>query len=223
MWAYGIYLFYEDIYTILVIICFLAMITSFIIYSINYFVQSPLLATIGDFFFQVMMLRDQILHFVILKIFREVYNAYVALFATSEGVSVLLEILFNMFASKAPDYRPQSLDEMCDYTMVRLEGIDEASAHQKRDILKALHAQVQEERVQDPGRPLKDLLDKKYPVSYLGRDHQVSFTEVASTSRPHGSAFCLDPQPAGMMGFFKRQTTTEQLLSSVQPAMAPGI
>lgn len=224
LWISALVLFFEYLNDILLIAAGLAGLVIFSIWLINGFVQSPVLATIADALWQIVALRRQILGYAGLQIFLEIYNNFcVALIGTFDAASVLLETLFNAFAFKAPECSPQSVEDMCDYTIVRLEGIDEASAQQKSDILKTLRALMQQEKRLTPERPFQDLLDRKYPVSYQGREHQVSFSEVASTSRPHYSAFHIDSPPVGMMGFFKRQTTTEQLLASVEPAMATGI
>ena len=223
LWISALVLFIEYLDDILVIAAGLAMLVIFSIWLINGFVQSPVLATIADALWRIVELRGQILGYACLQIVGEIYNSCVALIGTFDAASVLLETLFNAFAFKAPECSPQSVEDMCDYTIVRLEGIDEASAQQKSDILKTLRALMQQEKRLTPERPFQDLLDQEYRVSYQGREYQVSFSEVASTSRPHYSAFHIDSPPVGMMGFFKRQTTTEQLLASVEPAMATGI
>ena len=130
-------------------------------------------------------------------------------------------LLHTMLLTLLPQERPMgSLEEMCEYSIVRLDGLDEISAQQKGGILKTLYAQVLQEKDAFPVTPFKDLLNTKYPVTHQGIEHHVSFAEVAATPRSHGSAFHMGSPSVSMMGFFKQQPTTEQWLqSSVEPAI----
>ncbi|NDH69179.1 MAG: hypothetical protein EBY22_15025, partial [Gammaproteobacteria bacterium] len=70
----------------------------------------------------------------------------------------------------------------------------------------------------DPGHSFKKLLDKKYPITYQGREHNVSFSEVASKRRAHYGEFKLNDQPDRMC-FFSGRTTTGALLAAVEPSL----
>lgn len=133
---------------------------------------------------------------------------------TFDMVKALLKTLANSFAFDAHDNIKFSLEEACDETISRLEGRGEASAQEKNEVLKAVYSQAKGDVT--PDNSLKACLDKRYKVSYRGRDHDVSFSDVASTRRGYFSSFSLEPQTA-WMSFFSRQTTTEHILASVSP------
>ena len=110
-------------------------------------------------------------------------------------------------------YRSETLEDTCENIVIRLEGINEASAQGKAELLRELLTQIKT----DQEDPFKDRLGKKYPIIYHGSTHQVSFQETASIRRERSSEFKLSELPEGR-GFFSRRTTTETLLASVEPS-----
>ena len=105
-------------------------------------------------------------------------------------------------------YRSETLEETCENIVIRLEGINEASAQGKAELLSELLTQVKT----DKEDPFKDRMGKKYPIIYHGRTHELSFQEIASMRRECNSEFKLSERPE-VRGFFSRRTTTETLLS----------
>ncbi len=187
-------------------------------FLVNYFIENPILSTINETLWRLCILDVDFLFTVIEQIFFQLVPLYNALIKSFDGVLVLFESLTDLFwsASDTPAFTSPSLEDVCDYSIIRLDGIDEESAQEKSSILKNLRTQVQAELAQSTAHTFGELLNKKYPTFHQGREHQVSFSEVAAKRRAHSGHFSLE-QSSGMIGFFGKPTTTEQLLASCEP------
>jgi len=131
--------------------------------------------------------------------------------------TIFLDVIsraFSHFTKKNPCH-DDTLEDTCENIVIRLDGINEASAQGKAEVLRELLTQIKT----DEEGTFKERLCKKYPINYQGQTHQVSFQETASIRRGHHCAFKLSERPGGM-GFFSRRTTTEALLETVEPSLS---
>lgn len=101
--------------------------------------------------------------------------------------------------------------EKCNQVILRLEMQDEPSSHQKATILKSITTRfTQEDRPND-----EQLVHKKYPIAYQGREYLVSFADVAKQKRDKTETFSLEPVSKAWCGLFKVATSSENLMPEV--------
>ena len=183
----------------------------------NLVLDNPIIATVNYVIWELITLDVHFLCVMIFKIFYEILPLYRALKGTLDAPMAILGMMtnaFSYFISKN-DYLAGTLEDTCENILVRLGGIDAASAQEKSELLSELLTQVKTEVSLSSANSFKQLLVKKYQVSYQGRMQEVSFSEVASKRRAHYGGFKLDHQP-DIMRFFSGRTTTEALLATVE-------
>ncbi len=187
------------------------------LWLLNYFIESPLLKTIYGFMWDVITF-DTVLYIEAVKI--TLSESWLCITTVLDNVSLftaLLDVisrLFSYFTNKN-EHLGETLEETCENIVIRLDGINEASAQGKTEVLRELLTQIKT----DEEGIFKERLCKKYPINYQGQTHQVSFQETASIRRGHHCVFKLSERPEGR-GFFSRRTTTEALLETVEPSLS---
>lgn len=181
---------------------------------INLFLNSRLIATVNDILFKAISLDytfwlvvTGIILMELLLIVSPVEKIVSSVFALLDPMTNALSYFF----TGKNEYSAETLESTCENTVIRLDGISEASAQGKSELLRGLLIQVKTDVNSDPGHSFKELLDKKYPVTYQGLRHNLSFSEVASMRRAHCGEFKVSDQP-DRMRFFSGRTTTEALL-----------
>jgi hypothetical protein len=184
----------------------------------NVFLKSPILATVNDIIGNVIFLDGDLFLAANWTIFLQSVYIIVALAGALDGVSAVLEVIYNAFSYFTSKHIAETLEDTCENTVIRLDGINEASAQGKGELLRGLLTQVKAEINAEQVHSFKKLLDKKYPITYQGREHNVSFSEVASKRRAHYGEFKLNDQPDRMC-FFSGRTTTGALLAAVEPSL----
>ncbi|NDH08814.1 MAG: hypothetical protein EBY16_04235 [Gammaproteobacteria bacterium] len=200
--------------------CLQGLLTYFCLWLLNLYLNNSLISTVNNVILIFLMLDAIFLAVTMFLIYNKITPLYSALIGIFDSLMAMLSIITNSFSyfTSKNEYLAETLEETCENTLVRLDGIYEESAQEKSELLRGLLTQVKTEANQDPGHSFKELLDKKYQVSYRGRTHNVSFLEVASKRRAHYGVFKLDDQP-NRMGFFSCRTTTEALLTTVEPGL----
>ena len=220
LYVAAIYYVYPVIYAIVQLYIVPATLTYFCLWLVNIFLQNSLIATVNDVIWRLVTLDAEFLLAMIFNICFQIMPLYTAIIGTLDAPMAILGMLTNVFSylTSKNEYLAGTLEDTCENTVVRLEGINEASAQDKADLLRALLTQMKTEVSSEQGHSFTDLLDKKYPNTYQGATHNVSFSDVASKRRPHDSALTLDDQP-DRMRFFSGRTTTEALLATVEPSL----
>lgn len=194
------------------------ILTSYSLWLLNLYLNSRLVSTVNEIIWRIIFL-DWDLYFaaigtIVYQSCLIIYSLVMAL----DGIFALLGLISNTLSyfTNPNEYIAGTLEDTCENTVLRLEGMNEASAQAKGELLRGLLNLVTDEMNSQPGLSLKELLDKKYPITYQGRTHELSFSEVASKRRAHVGEFKLDDQ-SDRMRFFSGRTTTEGLIAAVEP------
>lgn len=189
---------------------------------LNFFLKSPFLSTVNQVIWRVIWLDFDLWLSAINTIFIQCYHAIIALLDIVDCTFALLGLISNAFSPlfSQNEYIAGTLEDRCENTVLRLDGMNEASAQSKGELLRELLTQVKAEANREPNRSFRELLDTPYPITYQGQMHAVSFSEVASKRRAHYGEFKLGDQP-DRMRFFSGRTTTEALLATVEPVPRP--
>lgn len=187
---------------------------------LNVFLKSRLVATFNEIIGKAIWLDCDLYFAAIKTIIHQSLFIIRSLAEALDGGLALLEVIFNAFfyftSKNRNEHIAETLEDTCENIVIRLDGINEASAQGKGELLRGLLTQVKAEINAEPGHSFKKRLDKKYPITYQGREHNVSFSEVASKRRAHYGEFKLNDQP-DRLRFFSGRTTTDALLAAVEP------
>lgn len=107
----------------------------------------------------------------------------------------------------------ESWSMRCEHVLSRLSQLDDISAQQKLAVLKKIHTLMISEPF-DVSHPA--LIDKRYDIVYQGKNHHISFAEVAALSRTETQNFCIDPSPTAWYSLFACKTSSAKMLSDIE-------
>ncbi|MGC1181963.1 hypothetical protein [Legionella sp.] len=190
---------------------------SIILSTLNdWFIGNRLLATVSDVIWRIIFLDIEFLFTVGLSLIVTGLRSANQLFKVMSSSYILLTTLLKATLScfGKNENLAATLEDTCDKALVRLDSIDEISAQEKSDVLRALLLQVKAD-VNEQNYTFKERLGQKYHIVHHDQEHYVSFLEVASQRRAHRGGFKLNKQPDSMR-FFSAATTTEKLMGVLE-------
>ena len=181
----------------------------------SFFIGSALLSTATDIIWRLVLLDVEIYLTLLIPIVLEGISVISKTFNVLKATYGVLDTFISIITRN--DYHSERLEDTCENILLRLYGIDEASAQEKAEVLTSLLSQIKAELIKEPELSFNQLLEQEYPVGHRGHEYTISFLKAASTRRDHQGGFKLD-QASGRMCFFSRSTTSQSLIeSSEQP------
>lgn len=178
----------------------------------DWFIKNRLLATVSDVIWRIIFLDTEFLLLLIVTGIRSAKQILQVMTGSYVLLTTLLKVTLSCFGKN--EDLAAILEDACDKALVRLDSIDEISAQEKSDVLRALLLQVKAD-VNEHNYTFKEQLGQKYKIMHHDREHHVSFLEAASKRRAHQGGFELDKKP-DYMRFFSAATTTEKLMGGVE-------
>jgi len=186
------------------------------------FIGSRLLATASDMLWRIALLDWEIYYQLGLRLIMEVSRCACKAYAVAEAMFTLLNTCFNIIeAMLSPlwqdTYLNRTLEDTSENILIRLDGIDDASAQEKSTILRTLLSHVKADVSEEEEHSFAELLNHKYSIIHQDHEHEVSFSDVSSMRRPHHGEFQLE-EKSSCMRFFSRQTTSEAFMATAEAA-----
>jgi len=165
---------------------------------------------------------------IVLSIYQMCINIYFMLSSLKEtlyGLIALISIVSNVFNAlkKDPIPKTSSLEEMAEHTVLRLEHTDNHTSQEKGHVLRKILEHIHRDMKNAPEVKPKfdELMKKQYPITYKGKEHHVSFAQVAAMRRPSFGSFRLEA-PDMAWRFFKKPTS-EIYLTKAEPTLLFGV
>lgn len=189
----------------------------------NYlFIGSRLLATASDILWRIALLDLDMYINVTLRLIMEVIRCAYKVYVVADAMFTILSTCFNIIeAMLSPlwqdTYPHRTLEDTSENILIRLDGIDNASAQEKSHVLRALLSHVKADVSEKEGHSFAELLNHKYSIYHQGDQHEVSFSDVCRMRRPHDGHFQLE-EKSSCMRFFSGQTSSEAFLTTAETA-----